>query len=283
MEKIRKALPIVDLLISQDYKTVGVLVRIDERWKFDHEVNKNVLSEIQRIVKESVPKGSTFRIVGQAELRQAILRYTLKTALIFGILCTLICIAVTGYVFRSLTVTTVTIGILGLCVLWVLGIMAVLKIPLNATTSLSFGLILITTLEMVIHMVTRYNQFHETIPDRIQAVKQALAYLFRPFFFASATTAVGFGSCMITSIPMVFQLGLIMSLGVTISFCLAMILIPTIIISLKSMDVQVEDSTGKGGSSRILEFVMDSIRRRHTLYTVVGFVFDCDNVFREPL
>jgi predicted RND superfamily exporter protein len=149
--------------------------------------------------------------------------------------------------------------------------MAVLEIPLNATTSLSFGLILITTLEMVIHMVTRYNQFHETIPDRIQAVKQALAYLFRPFLIASATTAVGFGSCMITSIPMVFQLGLIMSLGVTISFCLAMILIPTIIISLKSMDVRVENGTGQGGTTKILQFVMNSIKRRHTLYTVVGF------------
>ena len=40
LEKIRKALPIIDLLISKDYTTVGVLVRIDERWKFDHEVNK---------------------------------------------------------------------------------------------------------------------------------------------------------------------------------------------------------------------------------------------------
>ena len=158
LEKIRKALPITDLLVSKDYKTAGILVRIDERWKFDHEVNKKVLSEIRQIVVENVPENSTFRIVGQAEIRQAILRYTLKTALIFGILCTLICIAVTGYVFRSLTVTAATIGILGLCVLWVLGIMAVLKIPLNATTSLSFGLVLITTLEMVIHMVTRYNR-----------------------------------------------------------------------------------------------------------------------------
>ena len=273
LEKIRKALPITDLLVSKDYKTAGILVRIDERWKFDHEVNKKVLSEIRQIVVENVPENSTFRIVGQAEIRQAILRYTLKTALIFGILCTLICIAVTGYVFRSLTVTAATIGILGLCVLWVLGIMAVLKIPLNATTSLSFGLVLITTLEMVIHMVTRYNQFHETTPDRIQAVKQALAYLFRPFFFASATTAVGFGSCMITSIPMVFQLGLIMSLGITISFCLAMILLPTIIISLKSMDVRVENSAGQGGTTRILDAVMDSIRKRHKLYTAAGFVF----------
>jgi len=31
LEKIRKALPITDLLVSKDYKTAGILVRIDER------------------------------------------------------------------------------------------------------------------------------------------------------------------------------------------------------------------------------------------------------------
>jgi predicted RND superfamily exporter protein len=271
-EKVKKALPIVDLFLSQDQKTTGILVRIDERWKFDHKVNQEILSKIKDIVKSNLPAGSDYRIVGQAELRQAILKYTLKTALIFGILCTLICLGVTGYVFRNITVTTVTMAILGLCVLWVLGIMAVLKIPLNATTSLSFGLILITTLEMVIHMVTRYNQFRQEAPDRLQAVKITVAYLSRPFFICSATTAVGFGSCMITSIPMVFQLGLVMSLGITISFCLAMILIPTVIVSLKSMDLPVQASGTGEETSRLLNMVMNSIRNHYRFYTVTGFV-----------
>ena len=271
-ERVRKSLPIVDLLLSQDQKTIGILVRIDERWKFDYKVNQDILATIKDIVKKNLPEGSDFRIVGQAELRQAILKYTIKTALIFGLLCTLICLTVTGYVFRSITVTAVTIAILGVCVLWVLGLMGVLKIPLNATTSLSFGLILITTLEMVIHMVTRYNQFHQGVPDRIQAVKQTIRFLFRPFFICSATTAVGFGSCMITSIPMVFQLGLVMSLGITISFCLAMILIPTVIISLKSMDVRIQDQGTGDCMTRLLEKVLNSIRKHYRLYTAAGFV-----------
>lgn len=270
-QKVRKALPILDLLLSQDQKTMGILVRIHEDLKFDHQANKEILDKINDIVKSNLPVGSDYRIVGQAQLRQAILKYTLKTALIFGILCTLICLTVTGYVFRNITVTAVTMAILGLCVLWVLGIMAALRIPLNATTSLSFGLILITTLEMVIHMVTRYNQFHQDVPDRILAVKQVVSYLSGPFFICSATTAVGFGSCMITSIPMVFQLGLIMSLGVSISFCLAMILIPTVIISLKSMDLQVNDRKTSDSSSRLLDTVMNSIRNHYRFYTVFGF------------
>lgn len=271
-EKIKKALPIVDLLLSQDQKTIGILVRIDERWKFDHKANQDILAKIKDIVKSNLSPGSDYRIVGQAELRQAILKYTLKTALIFGILCTLICLIVTGYVFRNITVTAVTIAILGLCVLWVLGFMAVLRIPLNATTSLSFGLILITTLEIVIHMVIRYNQFHQDITDRISAVKETVRYLARPCLISSATTAVGFGSCMITSIPMVFQLGLVMSLGITFSFCLAMILTPTVIIALKSMDVTIKDDNDRDGMSRLLDTLMNSIRNHYRLYTITGFV-----------
>lgn len=272
LQKISKALPIFDLLLSPDRKSIGILIRITEELKFDHASNTNILAQVREIVKSEVPADTDFRVVGQAQLRQAILKYTLKTALIFGVLCTLICLTVTGYVFRNVTVTVVTIGILGLCVLWVLGLMAFLDVPLNPTTSLSFGLILITTLEMVIHLVTRYNQFRQDIPDRVRAVKETVRYLSRPFFICSATTAVGFGSCMITSIPMVFQLGLIMSLGISISFCLTMIIMPTLIIAIKTMDVQVSSEEGSDGASNLLNAIMNSIRRYHRLYTVGGFV-----------
>lgn len=272
LQKISKALPIFDLLLSPDRKSIGILFRINEELKFDHASNTNILAQVREIVKSEIPADTDFRVVGQAQLRQAILKYTLKTALIFGVLCTLICLTVTGYVFRNVTVTAVTIGILGLCVLWVLGLMALLDVPLNPTTSLSFGLILITTLEMVIHLVTRYNQFRQDIPDRVRAVKETVRYLARPFFICSATTAVGFGSCMITSIPMVFQLGLIMSLGISISFCLTMIIMPTLIIAIKTMDVQVSSEEGSDGASNLLNAIMNSIRRYHRLYTVGGFV-----------
>lgn len=271
LEKVRKAIPLVDLLISQDQKTIGLIFRIDDELKFDHKANSEILGKVKDLIKALGPVGADCRMVGQAELRQAILKYTLKTALIFGVLCTLICVAVTGYVFRNITVTIVTMAILGLCVLWVLGIMAVLRVPINATTSLSFGLILITTLEMVIHMVTRYNQFRMDIPDRIQAVKQTVRFLSRPFFICSATTAVGFGSCMITSIPMIFQLGLIMSLAISIAFCLAMILIPTLIISIKSMDLKGIAPENEDQAPSSLNFVMNSIRNHHLLFTIVGF------------
>lgn len=272
LKSIRKALPVTDLLLSQDFKTVGLLVRLNDQWKFDAKAIREILSSIDKVVKDNVPAGSQVKLVGSVGLREAILKYSMRTAVIFGILCTIICTVVTVYIFKSIRVTLVTMLILGVCVLWVLGLMALLRIPLNAATSLSFGLILITSLEIVIHMVVRFNQYRQTIPDRVGAVREAVRFLARPCVISSATTAVGFGSCMVTSIPMVFQLGLIMSLGIAISFCLAMILTPFIIIHLKSMDVETQDETAGDKMSLILDRLRDSIYNHHRVYTVAGFV-----------
>jgi len=268
---IRRALPVTDLLLSKDFKTLGLLVRIHDRWKFDADAIHQILSGIDKVVKQNVPDGSEVKLVGSVGLRQAILKYSMRTAVIFGILCTIICTVVTVYIFKSVRVTVVTMLILGVCVLWVLGLMSLMKIPLNAATSLSFGLILITSLEIVIHMVVRFNQYRQIVPDRVGAVREAVRFLARPCLISASTTAVGFGSCMVTSIPMVFQLGLIMSLGITISFCLAMILTPFIIIHLKSMDVETQDETTGDTMSRVLDRMRESIYKHHKLYTVAGF------------
>lgn len=272
LERIRKAFPPLDLLLSADRKTWGVLVAVPGQWKLDPESTRQILLSIDSIVKKYSPAGSDHRIVGPAVLRLAIHKYSLDTAVVFGLMCALICAVVTVYVLRSLRVTLMATLILGLCVLWVLGLMSVLRIPLNPTTSISFGLILITTLEIVIHMVVRYHQFRALTDDRVQAVRTTVRFLARPFLFCSATTAVGFGTCMVSSIPMVFQLGLIMPLGLLISYGLAMLLIPAILIAFQSMNTGTEPSRIPGDFlSPAIEIMRASIAKHHRLYCFIGF------------
>ncbi len=209
LETIRKALPITDLLLSKDLETVGILVRIQEKWKFDLDVTKNIHKEVSKIIERNFPAGE-FKIIGPPFIRQAIVRYNVQTGIIFGILCMLIGTVVSVYVFRSVRVTAITNVVLGICVLWILGLMAFLEIPLNSTTVLSFGFIPITTVEIVIHMVVRYHFFHVEATRKDDAIKKAVRWLARPCLICTCTTAVGFGTLMVNSIPMVKQLGFIM-------------------------------------------------------------------------
>jgi uncharacterized protein len=272
LEAIRRALPIVDLLLSSDLKTVGILVRVRDQWKFDPEVTQHVVAKIERLGNKADRPGSELRIIGVPIIRLAILRYNLQTAAIFGALCFIICTALTIYIFKSVQIAAITFGILGLCVLWAVGLMAVLGVPINSTTGLSFGLIPVITMEIVIHMVIRYQQFHVYIHDKIAAIREVVRFLARPVFICILTTAVGFGTCMVSSIPMVFQLGLIMFIGVMISYLLAMILCPAVIVTLKSLDAPPPSVAAPDWMARILEMNERLILHHHRLIVGIGIV-----------
>jgi len=236
LESMKKALPLMDLLVSADLKTAGILIRLHDQWKYDTKANRQIVATIRETVSNGVPAGTEFRIIGAPLIRGAVVRYSVQTGIIFGCLCMLIGTVVSAYVFKSVRITLIGNVILAVCVIWVLGLMAFLRIPLNSTTALSFGFIPITTVEIVIHMVVRYNQFHQTCREKSAALKQAVRWLARPCFICSATTAVGFGSLMVSSIPMVRQLGFIMSLGIMASCGLAVVLTPAFFMVMKSFD-----------------------------------------------
>ena len=269
-QPMRRALPIIDLLLSQDYKTVGVLIRIAEEWKYDPLAVKELLSEIDKVVQSNIPSGSDYRIIGAPIIRQAIVRYNIQTGIIFGILCMLIGTVVSVYVFKSARVTAITNIILGVCVVWVLGLMSLFQIPLNSTTALSFGFIPIVTLEIVIHMVVRYHQFHQTTREKIPAIKLAVRWLARPCVVCSSTTAVGFGTLMVSSIPMVRQLGFIMSIGIMLSCGLAMILIPAFFSIMKSLDAVQPSGVLGDWADVVLEKTENAIFNHHRLFVALG-------------
>jgi len=271
---VRKALPLMDLLVSPDLKTVGMIIKLHDDRIFDTDAIRRLLASLDSVVKNVSPPGSEVRVIGPAVLRQAVVAYSIRTALVFGILCTIICTVVTVYCFRSILVTLVTMIILGLCALWILGLMSLLRIPLNSATSISFGLVLITTLEIVIHVIVRYSQFRVDAPDKVGAVRETVRYLAKPCLMCSATAAVGFGTCMITPLPMVFQLGLIMSVGILISYCLAMILAPAFIMETRFFD-SYEQHVNESGDllSRGLNVAKRSILLHHRAYTLIGLTF----------
>ncbi len=267
---MKRALPITDLLLSPDMKTVGVLIRIADEWKFDTDAIKELLGDMDKVVKDNVPAGAEYRIIGAPLIRQAIVRYNIQTGIIFGLLCMLIGTVVSVYVFKSVKVTAITNIILGVCVVWVLGLMSLFRIPLNSTTALSFGFIPIVTLEIVIHMVVRYHQFHQSVKEKIPAIKLAVRWLARPCAICSATTAVGFGSLMVSSIPMVQQLGFIMCIGIIISYCLAMILTPAFFSIMKSLDAPEPSGVLGDWADDVLKKIEDAIFSHHRLFVGVG-------------
>ncbi len=261
-----------DYFLSPDLKTAGILIRIKEQFKYNPEAIKPLLSDLDNIIKRTVPPGSEYRVVGAPIIRKAVVRYSIDTGIIFGILCLAIGTVVSAYIFRNIRLTAVTNIILIVCVIWILGLMALLGIPLNSTTALSFGFIPITTLELVIHMAVRYHQFHRNTKDKLGALKQSVRWLARPCLICSRTTAVGFGTLMIGSIPMVRQLGFIMSVGIMISYFLAFILTPGFFSRMKSLDAHEPSTEPAAWLDKVLRKIESLFLHHSRTIIAVGIV-----------
>ncbi len=272
LAKMRRALPIMDYLVSPDLKTAGILVRMNDKFRFDIAAVTQLQEEADKILRDNIPPGTEFRIVGAALIRRAVVRHCIQTGIVFGVLCMLIATVVSAYVFRSLKVTAITNSILTICILWDLGLMAWFEIPLNPTTALSFGFIPITTAEIVIHMLVRYHMFHQTTRDKLGALKQAVRWLARPCFMCISTTAVGFGTLMVSSIPMVRQLGFIMSIGVLISYALSIVLTPFFFAWIKEMDIKRDRAAVRGWLDHSVSRLVRAIFAHHYLFVAVGLL-----------
>jgi uncharacterized protein len=270
---LRKALPMMDFLVSKDLNTVGFLVRTEEATRFEMPAIETILEEASSIVRRNMLPGAQYRIVGPQVVRLAIHKYNLQTALVFGILCLVTGTAVSFYIFKTVRVALMTYVIVGIVVVWILAFMSLSAIPLTSTTSLSFGLVLVVSLATTIRIVTHFNERYQIVRDRVEAMRQALGVVLVPCLICSTTTAVGFGTTMVSSIPMVFQLGLIMSSGVMLSFVVAVLVTNALLTSMRPINPRSYERMASDFMAKMLARMRNAIFNRYGLVTAVGLVF----------
>jgi predicted RND superfamily exporter protein len=282
LEKIRTALPIMDFVLSPDMKTLGILFRLKDQWRFHPDLGA-LLKQVEDVVRTSLPSGSEYRVVGAPVVREAVQRLTVRTTIIFSSLCALLVALITLYIFKSLRVAGITMLTVGIAVLWVLGLMSLCGITLNATTSISFGLILITSVATVIHIVSHFCQVWPQYHDQELAVKRAMAVVGRGCIMSAVTTSIAFATVMISSIPMVQQLGFIMAVGVMIAFFIGFVLTPSFLMRLRPLEPRVLDRMQNDWFSAVLRWTEDLVFRRYRLCTWAGIGFTVLMLAGAPL
>ncbi len=271
-EQISAALPLMHYLISRDRTTLGILIKLKPEWRFHPELSR-LQSRIEEIVTGRLPRNTQFSMTGASVIREEVQRLTIKTALIYGILCTFVIGLVCWYIFKSVRLAFIVLLVIGVSVEWVLGVMAASKIPLNSTTSLSFGLIVVVSVSNVIHIITHYYQASSTTSDRSEAVKTALRMIGRPCLMCTLTTAVAFATIMISSIPMVQQLGFVMTCGILISYALAMVLTPAFLLTIKPFKIETTERITLDWITKILQGLEGLVFKNYKLCTALSIAF----------
>ncbi len=116
-----------------------------------------------------------------------------------------------------------------------LGLLGLLGWRVTVVSSNFPALLFILCLALTLHIIVRYREHHESLPDASQRelVLKTVQAIVVPCLYTALTTIVAFGSLLVSGVRPVINFGWMMSIGIVVAFVLAFTLFPAILLLLK--------------------------------------------------
>ena len=223
----------VNNLISRDGRVAAILVELEHRPQSGDVYKKEVIENIQEILKKEFPKDKKYYLSGFTAIEFFYASYMqddLKTFLPFVFL---IIIAILFFTFRSIAgfllplVAILSSLILTMLFLYLCGF------SINNITTIIPPIMLAIAMADSIHLVVESLQKkkagREALADKDSFLFGILRHLSFPCFLTTFTTAVGFLSLTVSRIPPVRELGLTVGVGVFFAFIITFTFLPALI------------------------------------------------------
>jgi predicted RND superfamily exporter protein len=152
-------------------------------------------------------------------------------SLIITIIVSLIVLTIVfWYKWRSLILGLITITPVIFCVIWTLGAMFLLDIPLNVMTITIASLTVGLGITYGIHITHRFLEDIERHDSIDAACRSTVTHTGTALFGAAATTIAGFGLLVFALMPPIQQFGGITALTILFSFLSSVFILPTFLV-----------------------------------------------------
>jgi len=209
--------PNADAFFSRDYKTMLMYVAADIG------PGEEKIQSFNRLIQEQIgytpkPPGVKFSITGSPILRMTILDL-LKRDAVFTLMVAAVIILLLLFVMQRSFSQGILIFIpLSLGLIWTMGTLGWLGIPLSVATVGLSAMILGLGVEYGVFVVSRYKEERAKKFSQLDSLRTAVHGVGRAIIGSGLTTIVGFGVLSFAAIPMVQHLGQTLALG--IAYCL---------------------------------------------------------------
>lgn len=166
------------------------------------------------------------RIVGQDHYITTMVKETL-----FFLTASILLLAVFLWIgFRSVHGLVVPIAVVGLAILWQIGLMTALGKPIGILTMLLPTILFVVGMSDVVHILECYlDEIRAGVP-RVQAVARTYAEVGLPTLLTAITSGIGFATLGTANIPPLQEFGLYTALGVLLTFVLAFTMLPALLV-----------------------------------------------------
>jgi predicted RND superfamily exporter protein len=223
---------LVRRLLSRDGKVAALLVRLRVRRAGSPTIAEQVaaIARVEQILRDT-PKPPTLstQISGpsavEVETTSSLVRdQALMTPVVLGLLALTL-----FFIFRSIQGVLLPLAAVGTSLLWTLGVFGSAFRTADLIDSVIPITLLVYGVVDPVFVLARYYQRLEAGRERHEAIVEAVSQLLLPCFLSSLSTALGFTAFASASLPTIRNFGLIVALGVALSFVTTIVLLPVLL------------------------------------------------------
>ena len=276
-----------NFVISEDGKTSGIIVNIkrDDKFKDIKNKSKKEIEEIKDKIKkqnhqnileirdviESYQNIGKIHLGGIPMIADDMMSFIKSDIIIFGIAVFLFIVVTLWFIFKKIIWIIVPISSCFFSVLIMMGLIGLLGWKVTVISSNFIALMLILTMAMNIHMVTRFLQLKQSNIGKTTFDLLILTTnkMFWPILYTVLTTIIAFLSLIFSGIKPIIDFGWMMTIGLITSFIITFTLLPTLINFVSKENISLKK---KSDSFITSLFAKLSKNNHRTIFVITGFV-----------
>ena len=262
-------------LVSSDFKTTAIVLNLKTDKNSSLLPRHIFLQKIRDDLTLFKDSGKLF-LGGVDMISDDMIGFVKKDIFVYGISLTLILIVILWIIFKEpiWVAMPLLISILSIITTSALIVMFGWRVTIVSSNYVSLQLII--TLSIILHLIVRYRELALFEPkfDQEKLILTTITSKAKPSFYAIATTVVGFASLIFSGIKPVVYLGLMMSLGISVSLIVSFVLFSAIMILVSKKVPKTKKKGNKNFS--FMHHIITTVERRETLVisiTVLLIIF----------
>jgi hypothetical protein len=215
-------------IVSRDGAAAAIVVYTDAK-PGDKQFNERFTKRVEAVLAQPPVSGLSVYQIGTPLTKVVFAEYTRGDLIGLIPISLAVLLIVLFLAFRTLqgvVIPTVT-GLIS--IVWTLGLMAVLGLPINVLTAIIPSLLITVGFAEDVHMLTEYHHLLAQGRDKLVAIREMAEGAGLPVLVTTFTTVLAFGSLITTDITMLIQFGYAAALGLAANFVVTVVALPVML------------------------------------------------------
>jgi hydrophobe/amphiphile efflux-3 (HAE3) family protein len=215
-------------IVSKDARAAAINVYTDPK-PGDKEFNRRFSTQVEELIQKESGAGLSLYQIGTPITKVTFGDFIQEDQRNLVPISLAVLLFILFLAFRMLQGMVIPIVTGLVSIIWGLGWMAIIGIPVNVLTAIIPSLLIAIGFAEDVHMISEYHEGLLSGKEKIAAIRHMASHAALPILITTATTVLGFGSLVTSDITMMIQFGQASALALSSNFVITLALVPALL------------------------------------------------------